>query len=131
TLVLKGTGMSVSDIDALGASERVTISVVEGTLTVTVGDSGVTVFSGNGTSSVVVDGTIAQLNALLAAGGTSNLTYIDSSDNPSASTTLTLQINDQGNTGTGGAQTGQDTSTINITAVNDAPDANITPTSYA
>jgi hypothetical protein len=129
-LVLKGTGMSVSDVDALGASETITLSVGEGALTVTQGDSGVTVVSGNGTSSVQVSGTLAQLNALLAAGGTSNLTYIDNSDNPSASTTLTLQINDGGNTGTGGAHTGTDTSTINITAVNDAPVATITPTEY-
>ncbi|HKS62174.1 MAG TPA: DUF4347 domain-containing protein, partial [Xanthobacteraceae bacterium] len=105
-LSLKGTGMSVADVDSLGGVATVTLSVGEGALTVVEGDSGVTVVSGNGTSSVVVSGTLAQLNALLAAGGTSNLTYIDNNDNPAASTTLTLQIDDGGNTGSGGAQTG-------------------------
>ena len=41
-------------------------------------------------------------------------------------------MHDNGNTGTGGdADLGSDTATINITAVNDAPVATITPTSYA
>ena len=40
-------------------------------------------------------------------------------------------MHDNGNTGTGGDLVSIDTSTINITAVNDAPVATITPTSYA
>ena len=81
-------------------------------------------------SSVTITGTLAQINALLNTDGTSAVSYIDNTDNPSASTTLTLQIDDGGATGTGGAHTGTDTSTINITAVNDAPVAAITPTEY-
>ena len=132
SVTLKGTGMSVSDVDALGGVERVTLSVVEGTLNATVGDSGVTIFSGNGTTSVVIDGTIAQLNAFLGSGAasTSTLSYIDTSDNPAASTTLTLQINDNGNTSSPPSNplTGSVGAIINITAVNDAPVATITPT---
>ncbi len=41
-------------------------------------------------------GTIAQLNELLNTNGTSSVSYIDNTDNPSASTTLTLAINDNG-----------------------------------
>ena len=48
------------------------------------------------------------------------MSYTDNSDTPSASATLTLQVNDNGNTG-GGSLTNSDTATINITAVNDAP----------
>ena len=40
-------------------------------------------------------------------------------------------MHDNGNTGTGGALVSSDTATINITAVNDAPVATITPASYA
>ena len=45
--------------------------------------------------------------------------------------TLTLTVHDNGNTGTGGDLVSVATSTINITAVNDAPVATITPVSYA
>ena len=61
---LKNTGMSVSDIDSLGGVETVRLSVTEGTLTVTAGTSGAAV-SGNGTSTVTITGTLAQINALL------------------------------------------------------------------
>ena len=40
-------------------------------------------------------------------------------------------MHDNGNTGTGGALVSVDTATINITAVNDAPTATITPATYA
>ena len=129
-LDLKNTGMSVSDVDALGGTETMTLSVGEGTLTATIGDSGATIVGGNGTSSVQISGTIAELNALLGTGGTSDLTYIDNTDTPSASTTLTLTIDDNGNTGTGGPQTASSSSTIDITAVNDAPTVTA-PASYA
>jgi ELWxxDGT repeat protein/VCBS repeat-containing protein len=120
-LDLKNTGMSVGDVDSGGAAETMTLSVTEGTLNVTVGDSGVTIDSGNNSSSVEISGTIAELNALLGAGGTSDLSYIDDTDDPSASATLTLEIDDNGHTGGGGAQSGSSSSTIDITAVNDAP----------
>ena len=98
-----------------------TLSVGEGTLTVVAGTSGVTV-GGSGTGSVTLTGSVAQINALLASAGgaTGTITYIDNTDTPSASTVLTLSVNDAGNTG-GGALMGSDTATINITAVNDAP----------
>jgi hypothetical protein len=128
-LDLKNTGMSVSDVDALGAVETATLSVGEGTLHVDAGTSGAVVSNDN-TSSVTITGTIAQINAALNTDLTSAVSYIDNTDNPSASTTLTLHIDDGGATGSGSALTGNDTSTINITAVNDAPVATITPTEY-
>ena len=119
-LNLKGTGLAVSDVDGGSAIETVTLSVVEGTLNVTAGTSGAAV-SNSGTSSVTISGTLAQINALLTSDANSTVSYIDNSDAPSANTTLTLAINDGGNTGSGGAKVGSDTATINITAVNDAP----------
>src|SRR5205823_3752483 len=120
--------MSVSDVDSLGGVETVTLSVTEGTLTVTTGTSGATVLN-SGSSSVSITGTLAQINALLNTDATSTVSYSDNTDTPAASTTLTLSVNDNGNSGR--ALTGSDTATINIAAVNDAPVATITPTSYS
>jgi hypothetical protein len=120
SLGLKNTGLSVSDVDGNLGAETATLSVAEGTLTVTAGGSGATV-NNSGTSSVTITGTLAEINALLNTDGTSTVSYIDNIDDPSASTVLTLAINDNGNTGTGGSHTGSDTATINITPVNDAP----------
>ena len=111
--------MSVSDVDSLGGVETATLAVTEGTLTVTAGTSGAVV-SGSGTNTVTVTGTLAQINALLNTDATSTVSYIDATDTPSASATLTLSINDNG-LGGGAALTGSDTAIINIGSVNDAP----------
>ena len=111
--------MSVSDVDSLGGVETATLAVTEGTLTVTAGTSGAVV-SGSGTNTVTVTGTLAQINALLNTDATSTVSYIDATDTPSASATLTLSINDNG-LGGGAALTGSDTAIINIGSANDAP----------
>ena len=64
-LSLKSTGLSVSDVDGGSGSETLTLSVGQGILTLTAGTSGATV-GGNGTSSVTISGTTAQINALLS-----------------------------------------------------------------
>ena len=120
SLSLKNTGLSVSDVDDDGGSETATLSVGEGILTVTAGGSGATV-SNSGTSTVTIGGTTAQIDALLNTDGSSTVSYKDSNTDPSASTVLTLSIDDNGNTGSGGAKTASATATIDIAAVNDAP----------
>jgi Domain of unknown function (DUF4347)/Bacterial Ig domain/Cadherin-like domain/SdrD B-like domain/Bacterial Ig-like domain len=127
SLSLKGTGLSVGDVDNDGGIETATLSVGEGTLTVTAGNSGATV-TNSGTSTVTISGTITQIDALLGATGTSTIGYVDNSAHPGASTALTLSIDDNGHTGTGGAKTTTATATIDITAVDQAPVA--TATSY-
>ena len=129
-LTLHGTGLSIADVDAGGAAVRATVSVTSGILTAAAGTTGVTV-TGSGTASVTLDGTLTQINNLLAGNLSGTLTYTANSDTPAASATLTLTASDLGNTGTGGTLTGSDTATINITAVNDAPTATITPATYA
>ncbi|MCP4748652.1 MAG: hypothetical protein GY874_21325, partial [Desulfobacteraceae bacterium] len=96
--------------------------------------SGISIDSGNGSNAVVLSGTIAQINNLLTDGGTGTITYLNDSDAPSASTTITVTVNDQGNTGTdpgtsgdGSSEEGSANQTINITAVNDAPVITSTP----
>ena len=71
-----------------------TLTVGEGTITVAVGDSGVSISGGNGTGTVTLSGTIAQLDNLLTGGGTGTIVYLNSSDTPSASTTFTVTVND-------------------------------------
>ena len=119
-LTLHGTGLSVADVDAGAASVRATVSVVSGIINAAAGTTGVTI-SGNGTNTVTLDGTLAQINDMLAGNLSGTLTYTANSDTPAASDTLTLTASDLGNTGTGGTLTGNDTATINIAAVNDAP----------
>ncbi|MBC8356264.1 MAG: DUF4347 domain-containing protein, partial [Planctomycetes bacterium] len=125
-LSIHGTGFSVSDVDEGGSGATATLAVGEGAITVVEGDSGVTITAGNGTGSVALSGSIAQLDNLLTAGGTGTITYFNSSDDPSASTTFTVTVNDQGNTGADPGLTGDGTSeegtnsqVINITAVVD------------
>ena len=129
-LSLKNSGMSVSDADANGASETVTLSASEGILTLVAGTSGAVIDSGNGTGSVTFHGTIGELNALLNTDGTSSVSYVDNNDNPATNALLTLSIDDDGNTGTGGPLTASATSTVDITAVNDAPVALIVMNPY-
>ncbi len=127
-LAIHGTGFSVSDVDAGGGSATATLNVGEGALTVVAGTSGVTIVAGNGTGTVMLSGTIAQINNLLTGGGTGTITYLNGLNAPSASTTLTVTVNDQGNTGadpgltgTGTTEEGTNSVTINLSAVNDDP----------
>ncbi|MCP3938389.1 MAG: hypothetical protein GY708_23830, partial [Actinomycetia bacterium] len=80
---------------------------------------------------MVVSGTIAQINSLLIDSSTGTITYLNSSDTPSTSTTFTVTVNDAGNTGTdpgltgdGSSEEGTNSQTINLTAMNDAPVVN-------
>jgi large repetitive protein len=116
SLNLKGTGLSVNDVDGGSSMETATLSVGEGVLTVTAGGSGAAV-AGSGTSTVTINGTAAEINALLNTDGASTVSYIDSNIIPAASTTLTLSVDDNGHTGTGGALTSAATSTIDIHAL--------------
>ena len=121
---LKGK-IAVADPDAGSGSATVTLAVPYGVLNVNAGTSGATIVSGNGTGTVVLSGTIAQLNALLNSDGTSVVTFTADTDTPPANTALTVSINDNGSTGGGGAQTGMASQTIVITAINDAPVADL------
>jgi microcystin-dependent protein len=116
SLDLKNTGISVADPDGGNGQETLTITASEGTLHATVGSSGVTVLEfSNNTSQLFLSGSISELNALLGSGGTSDLSYIDNTNTP-ATVTLTFSLDDNGNTGSGGAQTSpSETATIDVT----------------
>lgn len=115
------TGISLSDVDAGSGTVTVTFSVPSGTLNATSGN-GVSI--GGTSSELTLTGSLADINAFIAASGLSFTT----ASNATANVTLTVMIDDGGNTGSGGAQTDTTNVTLTVTAVNDAP-VNTVPSS--
>ena len=125
-LNLKNT-ITIADVDAGSGTIVVTISVDYGIINATAGGTSVIV-GNNGTSSITLTGTLAQIQALLSSDATSTITYTAHTDNPPASAQLTVSANDGGNsgedpglTGDGDDEVGSAVQTITITPVNDAP----------
>jgi hypothetical protein len=105
-------GLSVSDVDS--GSLTVTLAVGRGTLAIDTGVSGgVTAgqVSGNGSGSVTITGSQAEINATFAAA--TGVAYTPT-PNVNGADSLTM-------TTTGGSASDVDTVTINVAAVNDAP----------
>ena len=116
------TGISFGDVDAGSGTLSATLTVGSGTLAATSG-SGVVV-AGSGTGTLTLSGTLANLNAFIAAGGTSFTTAANAASN----VTLSVAIDDGGNTGadpgnsgTGTSEAASTTVTLAVSAVNDAP----------
>ena len=117
------SGISIVDVDiddgATPGQMIVTLQVASGTITVNdsvFGGLAATDITDNGTATVTLTGGLTEINATLAA----NVTYhgnlhFDVDD------ALVITADDQGSTGAGGSATGTSTTTINITADNDAP----------
>jgi large repetitive protein len=118
-----GNRISISDVDAFGNSGLTVDLTIGGTAagkpvgSITIGSlAGATIVAGsNGSSHVKLQGTLTQLNDALAS-----LTYKGGADY-NGSETLTVLVNDGGNSGGGGALTDTKTVAINVAAVNDAP----------
>jgi hypothetical protein len=108
--------ISVSDVNdtSHGGVDniRTTVSVANGTLTTA---GGAAVIVGDGSGSVQITGTAAQVNFAL-----NGLSYL-STLNYSGADNLNVLTTDLGNTGTGGALTDNDNIALTVTAVNDAP----------
>ena len=96
--------ISFADDDAVAASVVSTFNIATGTLSAT-GTSSITV--GGTTSSLTLTGSFTDINSFIAAKKL-NFTTAQDSETPE---TLTVSMNDQGNTGTGGAK---DSGTTNI-----------------
>ncbi len=115
------SGISVNDVDAAEGSIQIQFTATSGVITVKTDVSGgITVedVSNNGTSHVGAVGTITALNNTLS--DTNGIIYRGNRDF-NGTDILTIGTDDQGNTGSGGAQTDLDDITLNITAVNDVP----------
>ncbi|WP_342725899.1 cadherin domain-containing protein [Bradyrhizobium sp. B097] len=91
------SGLSVADVDA--SSGNVTATISSGHAALSFDTTGLASFTNNASHTVTLTGTIAQVNTGLAT-----LTY-NSDDGFTGSDTVTLNVNDNGNTGTPGAQT--------------------------
>jgi len=110
-------GVAVADVDAGNNPIDVQLSVTGGTLTI--GTAGLTFLVGDGTADTTLTarGTVAALNTALAS-----LTYTPPPD-ISGAFTLTINTNDRGFAGGGGPLLDIDSIAIDVTAVNDPPDA--------
>ncbi|WP_313603677.1 DUF4347 domain-containing protein [Comamonas jiangduensis] len=108
------TGVSFSDVDAGSGNVTATFSVTSGNLTATGANN--VVVGGSGTDLLTLTGTVSDINAFIAG---SNLSY-KTALNATASVTLAVALNDNGNTG-GSPQSDTKSVTISVTAVNDAP----------
>ncbi len=116
------TGLSIADVDAneVGTPSDITTTFTAGAGTVSIGNgtsggtagiAGGATITTNGSGTVVLTGSVAQINTTLSG---SNVAYnaADSAGNGSSSTTLQMATNDHGHNGSGGAIT--DTDTINV-----------------
>ncbi len=113
------TGISFSDPDAGSGTVTATFSVATGTLSAVSG-SGVTI-SGSGTRMLTLSGSISDINSFIASSAVAFTTALNST----ANVTLSVDINDGGNTGFGGALTDSAIVTLVVSAVNDAPVNNV------
>ena len=120
------SAISLSDVDAGSGSVTLTLSASAGTLSASSG-GGVTI-GGSGSGALTLSGTIANIDTYLNTA--SNVQYTGAANaNGNDAATLTLTINDGGNTGSGGGgNVSLGTVNIDITAVNDDPSATGVPT---
>ncbi|MEM7312531.1 MAG: Ig-like domain-containing protein [Planctomycetota bacterium] len=132
-LELIGAGLSIADIDSDTSIVTITLNVGEGVLHATTGNSGVLI-TDSGTATMTLSGTVEEINALFDGSTSASLSYFNGSNSPSASTDLTMVVNDRGNTGIDPGSSGDDFSeqdtavtTIHVADTNDAP---LTGTSY-
>lgn len=107
------TGITVSDVDAGNGEIEARVSVGSGTLILNGEDVG--------QSLTLAGRTLQDLNDLLASGSLAFRTDANSTGN----VVLTIQVEDYGNTGSGGSRTDITTVTLVVTAVNDAPVNNV------
>lgn len=113
-----GNTLSVNDVDSGTNDIRLTFTATNGTFTLA-GTAGLTSVTTNGARSVTIEG---PNSAIFAALNGSSFTP-DANFNGTA--TLTMDSDDLGSTGSGGAKTDSDVMTITVNAMNDDPyDAN-------
>ncbi|WP_157243372.1 PKD domain-containing protein, partial [Algoriphagus resistens] len=108
------TAISFTDADAGSLPVTVLFTVDSGTLSA---DSGAGVTVGGSPTSLLLEGSIADINAYVAL---ENLEFT-TDENATSEVQLNIDINDNGNTGNGGALSDQADVTLTVTAVNDAP----------
>jgi len=126
-LVFDGSNrLTISDVDSSGAIVEASLSVTNGLLTLNGDVNGLDILEGTETENTVVGktllvrGTVADIN-----GAMENMVYRADADF-NGSDTLSIVVDDLGNTGNGGALEAQRDVVIAVSAVNDAPINTIT-----
>ncbi|HYD11759.1 MAG TPA: Ig-like domain-containing protein, partial [Allosphingosinicella sp.] len=109
-----GNLISVADLDSGAEDITVTLTVLHGTLAAN-GHAGLTSLTGNGTATVEIVGTVAEINEAL-----NGLVYTPDPDY-NGPDTLQIVTSDNGNSGTGGTLSDADSIAITVNSVNDAP----------
>ena len=104
------SGISIADVDAGSGIVTTQLSVTNGTVAVTLAGGASISAGANGTATLTLSGTVADINATLA----NNVTF-HSTDGFTGQANLTVVTNDGGNSGTGGPLT--DTDTVHIGVV--------------
>ncbi|NIF30162.1 DUF4347 domain-containing protein [Pantoea sp. Tr-811] len=117
------SGISFADVDAGSGSVTVTFSVASGNGTLTGSPSSGVAIAGSGTNSIVLEGTVGDINSMISNG---HLSYLGAA-NATGVKTLSISINDNGNTGSGGPLTVSADLSLVIAAVNDAPVNSLPP----
>jgi VCBS repeat-containing protein len=113
--VISLRGLSISDVDAGGGAEQVTLAVGHGALAL--GDAtGVSVTQDGSLGTLRFTGSVAAINAALATG----LNFTPT-QNYGGGDTLSFTVDDQGNSGSGGAQSSTRQFAIGVAPANDAP----------
>ncbi|WP_226505351.1 tandem-95 repeat protein [Pseudomonas sp. MWU16-30317] len=112
-----GNAITVADVDSATSPIKVDVTATGGTLVLADGTSSVT---NNGV--VTLTGTPAQINAQLEG---ATFTPAPNLNDANGTAGLSISVNDQGNTGIGGALTTTQGITIEVTPVNDAPTVSI------
>jgi hypothetical protein len=111
-----GNAITVGDVDAASGLLQLSLSVVNGTLTLS-GTTGLSFTTGTGTgdAAMVFTGTVADLNAAL-----NGLVY-RAALNYNGADGISLTIDDLGNTGAGGPLVANQSIAMTVTAVNNPP----------
>lgn len=99
-----GNAISIADIDAAAGPVITTVSTTLGTLSATATNGAIV--TGSGTASVSITDVVADVNATLQT--------LSFTSGTGGTGTITVLTNDQGNTGTPGAQSDSDSFAINV-----------------
>lgn len=113
------SAVSLTDPDADAGDLTLTLTASAGTLSAISG--GGIIVGGSGSTTLTLVGTLANLNAFLDTASNIRYTAVANASGDNAAT-ITIKLNDNGNTGPGGAlEVTLGTVNVDITAVNDAP----------
>lgn len=114
------TAINFSDPDAMQNPVVAAFSVATGGV---YADAAAGVTIGTNPAARTLTGSLADINALISL---NRLRYVPAT-NANGAVILAISINDQGHTGTGGAQIAMHNATLNLAAVNDAPTLVVPP----